>query len=300
METIAASDQRHLRSVAYKLLGSMADAEDMIQETYLRWYRLTPVERAGIDEPLAWQTRVLSRLCIDTLRSARHRKETYVGEWLPEPVPSSASTFRTSVEEEDPLDRISVDDSVSMALMIVLDSMTPAQRVAFVLHDIFQYPFPEVAQVVGRSPESCRSLASAARKRIRNATAGQTSREEHRRINRAFKTAWTTGRIDELISLLDPRATAVTDGVDRSVLPWSLSTEQLLSPSSSQTSSGVNPTWKSKKPLSTGNLDCWALSMAPRLLCSQPGPYHPASPTFGSFETRRNSMHGTRFTDGSN
>lgn len=212
METIAASDQRHLRSVAYKLLGSMADAEDMIQETYLRWYRLTPVERAGIDEPLAWQTRVLSRLCIDTLRSARHRKETYVGEWLPEPVPSSASTFRTSVEEEDPLERISVDDSVSMALMIVLDSMTPAQRVAFVLHDIFQYPFPEVAQVVGRSPESCRSLASAARKRIRNATAGQTSREEHRRINRAFKTAWTTGRIDELISLLDPRATAVTDG----------------------------------------------------------------------------------------
>src|SRR5664279_3047876 len=116
------------------MLGTLHDAEDAVQETYARWYRLSETERAAIDVPAAWLTRVAGRICLDVLGSARVRRENYVGEWLPEPVPS-ASLSQGSVAV-DPLAHATLDDSIQMALLVVLESLTPAERVSFVLHDV--------------------------------------------------------------------------------------------------------------------------------------------------------------------
>ena len=133
LSTIA-GDRGLLINLAYRMLGSLSDAEDVVQETYARWYAMTPAEQDTIEVPAAWLTRVASRICLDVLGSARVRRETYVGEWIPEPVPD-----RT---DGDPADRITLDESISMAFLVVLESMTPAERVAFVLHDVFATPTP--------------------------------------------------------------------------------------------------------------------------------------------------------------
>ena len=130
------------------MLGTVVEAEDAVQETYVRWYRMDQAERDQVQVPRAWLTRVASRICLDMLGTARARRERYVGPWLPEPVPTSAFTETGP----DPLDQVTLDDSVSTALLVVLEAMTPAERVAFVLHDIFAVPFPEIAQIVGRTP----------------------------------------------------------------------------------------------------------------------------------------------------
>ena len=165
------SERRNLLGLAYRMLGTVSDAEDAVQESYVRWYRQTEAERAAIENPGAWLTRVASRVCLDMLGSARARRERYVGEWLPEPVPG-ASPIAASVAV-DPLDRVTLDDSVSTALLVVLESLTPAERVAFVLHDVFGVPFAEIAHAVGRTPDAARQLASQARRRVRARRAGQ-------------------------------------------------------------------------------------------------------------------------------
>src|ERR1700754_3348525 len=157
------SERRQLINLAYRMLGSLADAEDVVQETYARWYALSHPQQQAIASPGAWLTTVASRICLDQLRSARARRERYVGEWIPEPLPEDAPGIT------DPADRVTLDESVSMAFMVVLDSMTPAERVAFVLHDVFRYPFTEVARITGRSPAACRQLASTARRRVHDA-----------------------------------------------------------------------------------------------------------------------------------
>ncbi|WP_344100263.1 RNA polymerase sigma factor SigJ [Myceligenerans crystallogenes] len=211
------SERSRLLGVAYRLLGSASEAEDVTQETYLRWYRLTPAERDAVKVPAAWRTRVLTRICIDHLRSARARREVYVGEWLPEPLPDadlarSTTLPRESAAHRDPVERVTLDESVSMALLVVLEKMTPAERVSFVLHDVFQYSFNEIAEMVGRTPQACRQLASSARKRVQDARSVTTSPGEHRRVNDAFKDAWVSGNIRGLMALLNPDVTAVTDG----------------------------------------------------------------------------------------
>jgi DNA-directed RNA polymerase specialized sigma24 family protein len=143
-------ERRHLLSLAFRMLGTVTEAEDAVQETYIRWYRLTQAERDEVLVPRAWLTRVASRICLDMLGSARARRERYVGPWLPEPVPASAFAFAET--GTDPADQVTLDESVSTALLVVLESMTPAERVAFVLHDVFAVPFPEIAQVVARRP----------------------------------------------------------------------------------------------------------------------------------------------------
>ncbi|WP_374315895.1 sigma factor, partial [Microbacterium sp.] len=143
-------ERRNLLALAYRMLGTVTDAEDAVQETYVRWYRLTPDERAEIRNPGAWLTRVASRVCLDVLGSARVRRERYVGEWLPEPVPGESPIAASA--PLDPLDRVTIDDSVSTALLVVLESLSPAERVAFVLHDVFGVPFAEIAETVGRTP----------------------------------------------------------------------------------------------------------------------------------------------------
>lgn len=211
------AERRQLRGLAYRLLGSLVEAEDVVQETYARWYDRSQTERDAIDNPAAWLTRVAGRICLDQLRSARVRRERYVGEWVPEPLPDN-NEWVDGVSSElavDPADRVTLDESVSMAFLIVLESMTPAERVAFILHDVFRYPFPEVAEIVGRSPAACRQLATSARRRVRASHGPTTPTAEQAGIVRAFKRAWEAQDIEALIGLLDPDATAIADGGGR-------------------------------------------------------------------------------------
>jgi DNA-directed RNA polymerase specialized sigma24 family protein len=129
VDTALIGERRHLLSLAFRMLGTVVEAEDAVQETYVRWYRMDQAERDQVQVPRAWLTRVASRICLDMLGSARGRRERYVGPWLPEPVPTSAFTETGP----DPLDQVTLDDSVSTAFLVVLEAMTPAERVAFVL-----------------------------------------------------------------------------------------------------------------------------------------------------------------------
>jgi len=207
------SERRQLINLAYRLLGSMADAEDAVQETCARWYAMSRPEQDAIASPGAWLTTVTSRICLNLLGSARVRRETYVGEWIPEPLPERAewSTGRPG-GTMDPADRVTLDESVSMAFLVVLESTTPAERVAFILHDVFGYPFAEVADIVGRTPAACRQLASSARRRFRDGGAPATPAARQAGIVKNFKQAWEAKDIGALIGLLDPGATAIADG----------------------------------------------------------------------------------------
>jgi RNA polymerase sigma-70 factor (ECF subfamily) len=209
------SERRQLTNLAYRLLGSMAEAEDAVQETYARWYGLPAPQREAIENPGGWLTTVASRICLDLLGSARARRERYVGEWLPEPLPDPAEwvSGQPGSTGVDVADQVALDESVSMAFLVVLESMTPAERVAFILHDVFGYSFAEVAQILDRTPAASRKLASSARGRIRAAQAPPAAPAAHQAsIVRAFKQAWEASDIDALIALLDPGATATGDG----------------------------------------------------------------------------------------
>ena len=202
-----------LINLAYRLLGSVTDAEDAVQEGYARWYALSPEQQERIDVPGAWLNTVVSRVCLDVLRSARVRRERYVGAWVPEPVPDvSEWPGAARAGAADPADRITLDESVHMAFLIVLDSMTPAERVAFLLHDVFGYPFDEIADIVGRSSAACRQLASSARRRVRDAQPVSTPAPQRARVVRDFKQAWEAMDVGALIRVLDPGATAIADG----------------------------------------------------------------------------------------
>ncbi|GAB3614628.1 sigma-70 family RNA polymerase sigma factor family protein [Humibacter ginsengisoli] len=209
--------RRRLINLAYRMLGSLADAEDVVQETYVRWYTMSRTEQEAIETPDAWLTTVASRLCLNVLRSARVRRETYVGEWIPEPVPESDvwSESRSLGVGTDPADRITLDESINMAFLVVLESMTPAERVAFILHDVFCYSFAEVGEIVGRTPGACRQLASSARRRIRESRTPATPSAQQAGIIREFKEAWEAGDIDSLVGLLAPDVTATSDGGGR-------------------------------------------------------------------------------------
>jgi RNA polymerase sigma factor (sigma-70 family) len=213
------SERRQLINLAYRLLGSLADAEDVVQETYARWYAMSEEQQKAIESPGAWLTKVASRICLDMLRSARVRRESYVGEWIPEPLPDRTEWIeeQPTSTAADPADRVTLDESINMAFLVVLDSMTPPERVAFILHDVFRYSFAEVAEVVGRSPAACRQLASSARRRIRAAQdraseVPATSTAQRADIVKDFKEAWEAKDIEALIGLLDPEVTAIADG----------------------------------------------------------------------------------------
>jgi len=208
------SERRQLINVAYRLLGSLAEAEDAVQETYARWYALIPAQRDAIASPGAWLSTVTSRICLDQLRSARARRERYVGQWIPEPLPEPAEWISGRPgAPADPADRITLDESVSMAFLVVLESMTPAERVAFILHDVFGHPFAEIARIVGRTPAACRQLASSGRRRVRAAqTPAAPATARQAAIIRDFKNAWQASDIAALIALLDPDAIVTADG----------------------------------------------------------------------------------------
>ena len=189
---------RFLLDVAYRLLGSYSDAEDLVQEAFSRLLRtdLDPIE-----DVRAWLVVVVSRLCLDQLRSARVKREAYIGPWFPEPLLFSEDAAT------DPADVVTMDESVRFALLVVLERMSPAERVVFVLHDVFDFPFEKVAPMVGRTVAACRQLASRARKRVEEeAGAGRFSIDpvEQRRVVDAFIAACAGGDIEALLPLLDP------------------------------------------------------------------------------------------------
>jgi RNA polymerase sigma factor (sigma-70 family) len=202
-----------LTNLAYRMLGSLAEAEDAVQEAYARWYAMTRQQQQAIESPGAWLMKVTGRVCLDILGSARLRRERYVGEWLPEPLPNHAEWIpERPGAEADPADQVTLDESVSMAFLVVLDSMTPGERVAFVLHDVFGYPFADVAEIVGRTPGASRKLASSARQRIHAARPPAAPGAHQCEVVRDFKRAWEAKDISALIRLLDPEAVMTTDG----------------------------------------------------------------------------------------
>ncbi|MFZ3474749.1 RNA polymerase sigma factor SigJ [Streptomyces sp. 4.24] len=214
---VVVEERRRLINLAYRLLGSLAEAEDAVQETYARWYAMSRQQQEAIESPGAWLTTVAGRICLDVLGSARARRERYVGSWIPEPLPDRTEWFSGQAgggggEPADPADHVTLDESVGMAFLVVLEAMTPAERVAFVLHDVFRYSFTEIAGIVGRTPAACRQLASSARRRVRaervpaGPTAGQAGLVRH------FKEAWEARDIEALVGLLDPNAAMVADG----------------------------------------------------------------------------------------
>jgi RNA polymerase sigma-70 factor (ECF subfamily) len=210
----ARSTQRQLINLAYRLLGSRADAEDVVQDAYARFFAMPQQQQDAIESPGAWLSTVTSRLCLNLLGSARARRELYVGEWIPEPLPESTgwNDGPMGAVTVDPADRITLDESINMAFLVVLESMTPAERVAFILHDVFCYSFTEVADIVGRSPGACRQLASSARRRVRAARTPATPTAQQADIVKQFKRALEDGDVDALVGLLAPNVTAVGDG----------------------------------------------------------------------------------------
>jgi RNA polymerase sigma-70 factor (ECF subfamily) len=198
-DSLAASfedNREHLRKVAYRILGSLSEAEDAVQEA---WLRLNRAETAEIDNLTAWLTTVVARLSLDQLRS---RRET---------VPASEQE-RDQGEGVDPEEEMMMADSVGLALLVVLNALTPAERLAFVLHDLFDWPFDAIAGIVGRSPTATRQLASRARRRVTGADlAASHERPRQREIVGAFLTATRSGDMQALLDVLDPNVVLRTD-----------------------------------------------------------------------------------------
>ncbi|WP_367128826.1 RNA polymerase sigma factor SigJ [Saccharothrix sp. HUAS TT1] len=192
-----------LVGVAYSLVGTLAEAQDVVSDC---WLRLTAAdERETVRDVEAWSVVAVARRAVDVLRSARVRREEYVGPWLPEPLVDAAA--------EDPAERVTLDDTVSYALMVVLETLSPAERTTWVLHEVFGMPFPEIAAVVGRSPAAVRQLAVRARAHVAaGAPRVEVGGDEHRRAVDAFVRAVGHGDLRGLLAVLDPGVVLTSDG----------------------------------------------------------------------------------------
>jgi RNA polymerase sigma-70 factor (ECF subfamily) len=187
--------------VAYAILGSRAEAEDVVSDCWLRL--VTADRREPVDDVLAWSTVTVARAALDVLRSARVRREAYVGPWLPEP----------DLGTPDPADRVTLDDSVRYALLVALEQLSPAERTAWVLHDLFEVPFGEVAAAVGRTPAAVRQLASRARRHVATGTPRvDVDPAEHDEVVAAFVAAASGGDLAALVRTLDPDVVLTSDG----------------------------------------------------------------------------------------
>lgn len=196
----------HLFGVAYRMLGSRADAEDVVQEA---WLRYAGADTSGVADLRAWLTTVTGRLCLDHLRAAKVRREAYVGPWLPSPLVERLP----DPAQVDPGERVSFRDSVSTALLLVLDALTPEQRVAFVLHDVFAVPFAEVAAALGTTTENARQLASRARRAVADGERRHTTdRARQEQVLAAFTAAAAGGDLDALLKVLAPDVVVLSDG----------------------------------------------------------------------------------------
>lgn len=209
------AQRTRLTAVAYRMLGSRADAEDAVQEA---WLRLTRHDRHSVDDLAAWSTTVVSRICIDALRSRSRRREVSIDQGLPEVV--------ARTDEHSPEDAAVLADNVGSALLVVLETLRPDERLAFVLHDTFAVPFAEIAPILNKSPDATKMLASRARRKVRGASETDSARHGQSDVVDAFLTAARTGDFDGLLRILDPdvtwrrvgaRGESVTVGADHVV-----------------------------------------------------------------------------------
>src|SRR5438034_11419391 len=193
----------HLRAVAYRMLGSVSEAEDAVQEA---WLRLDRSDTRAVTNLGAWLTTVVGRGCLDLLRARRARREDYVGTWLPEPIVSVETA-------DDPEQEALLADSVGLALLVVLETLNPAERLSFVLHDMFGVSFEEIAPIVDRTPAAARQLASRARRRVRGATpVPEPDLAQQRRVVDAFLAASRAGDFEALVAVPDPDVVFRIDG----------------------------------------------------------------------------------------
>jgi RNA polymerase sigma-70 factor (ECF subfamily) len=196
-----------LFSVAYRMLGTVADAEDMLQETFIRWQQASDEE---IRSPRAFLVTIISRLCINHLQSARVRREEYVGQWLPEPLVTDASG--------DPLNVIRVDESLSMAFLVLLERLTPVERAVFLLREVFEYEYSDISEVLGQTEANCRQILRRARQHV-SATRPRfktSSRKQTDLVDRFLRAA-TTGDMDGLLALLSDDVVIQSDGGGKAV-----------------------------------------------------------------------------------
>jgi RNA polymerase sigma factor (sigma-70 family) len=200
----------HLHAVAYRMLGSLSEADDAVQEA---WLRLSRSDTDAVENLGGWLTTVVGRVCLDLLRARRARREEYVGTWLPEPIVAAD-------DGAGPEDEALMADSVGLALLVVLETLSPAERLAFVLHDTFGIPFDEIAPIVGRTPTAARQLASRARRRVRGAApVPDPDLDRQREVVGAFLAAARAGDFDALLAVLDPDVVFRADsGAGRGVL----------------------------------------------------------------------------------
>ena len=202
-------ERPQLRRIAYRMLGTLDDTDDAVQEA---WLKLNATDESAIENLGAWLTTVVGRVCLDMLRARRARHESFVGSWLPEPI---VAIDESPTPEEEAL----IADGVGLALLAVLDTLAPPERLAFVLHDMFAMPFDEIAAIVGRSPVATRQLASRARRRVRGVkSTSDVDLDEQRRVVDAFLAASRNGDFDALLALLDPDVVLRVDAGEGSPL----------------------------------------------------------------------------------
>jgi RNA polymerase sigma factor (sigma-70 family) len=197
-----AEHREHLRSVAYRMLGSTAEADDAVQES---WLRLTRADASRIENIGGWLTTVTARVCLNMLRARRSKREEPFDTHVPDPIIARA-------DADEPYQEAELADSVGLALLVVLETLTPAERLAFVLHDMFAVPFDEIATMVGRSPEAARQLASRGRRRVQRASITDPDRTRQREVMEAFFAAARNGDFEALLAVLDPDVVLRADG----------------------------------------------------------------------------------------
>jgi RNA polymerase sigma-70 factor (TIGR02957 family) len=214
-DPLAAFEQhrRLLFTVAYQMLGSVADAEDVVQDAWLRW---SATDRAEVADPRAYLVRITSRLALDRLGSARRRRESYVGPWLPEPLLTASSAVAGAAPPPDPDDAAVLGEQVSLALLVVLETLSPAERAVFVLREVFGLPAAEVAAVLGRSEAAVRQTAHRAREHVRaRQPRFDTDRSTQRLATERFLAACAGGDVEALLAALAPDVVLVSDGGGR-------------------------------------------------------------------------------------
>ncbi len=228
----------HLQAVAYSMLGTLSEAQDAVQEAWLRLGRSDP---GAIGDLRGWLTTVVGRISLDMLRARKARREVYPGSWLPEPLVEDSA-------DDGPEHQAVLADSVGLALLVVLENLTPAERLSFVLHDVFAVPFDDIAQVMDRTPDSARQLASRARRRVQAAPQPDRDVVRQRRVVDAFLAAARGGDFEALLQVLDPDVIFRMD----SGWPACSPTRRLPGPARSRARS-----WPPRRGLRTWPSRCW-------------------------------------------